>query len=237
MNTTYRSILNNLGIVLAASVCSVNAFATSLTFELVDCQTDRCLVDQDYGDRVVGTSDAVGSYGAAGGNTPNVTVEYVPTDGRDSLSHWTTGYNELENVLYNEQDGALGFSVIFTADPGFEVTLESLNVGNFGPALNSSIGQSLQIFGENMEQLFTQELELERGVASSGNSLLISAGVSGRVLELFVNTAPLGRLSDNIGLDNIVFSQQQVSPVPLPAAVWLFLTAFGALVGVKRVRS
>jgi len=57
------------------------------------------------------------------------------------------------------------------------------------------------------------------------------------VLELFVNTAPLGRLSDNIGLDNIVFSQQQVSPVPLPAAVWLFLTAFGALVGVKRVRS
>ena len=47
-----------LTIALVATVFGSNAFATSLTVDLVTCTTNGCGVDQNYGDRVVGTSDA-----------------------------------------------------------------------------------------------------------------------------------------------------------------------------------
>ncbi len=214
-----------LTIALVATVFGSNAFATSLTVDLVTCTTNGCGVDQNYGDRVVGTSDATGTYGAEGGDTPNVVVDYVPSGG-DNLTHWTTGYNELTNVLYNEQDFADSFEVSFTADVGFEVTLESLDIGNFGGAVSPTIS----VEDENGLELFSIVATLN---ASGGDSVLVSPSVSAQTLTLIVNTTGLGNLSDNVGLDNIVFSQQ-VSPVPLPAAAWLFLSAFGALVGIKR---
>ncbi len=52
-------------------------------------------------------------------------------------------------------------------------------------------------------------------------------------LSIHIDTTGLGGNSDNIGLDNIQFSQTAV--VPVPAAMWLFGTGvIGLLSIVKR---
>lgn len=66
---------------------------------------------------------------------------------------------------------------------------------------------------------------------------MFSPGVEGRQLTLFVDIFGLGGNSDNVGLDNISFSQVAVSAVPLPAGFTLLLGALGLLaLGRRRFR-
>ena len=108
--------------------------ATVLTFDQIGAGNGTD-IDQNYGDRVTGTSDAAGSYGAGGGATGNIVVEYLNIGANDT-ELWTTGYNDLVNVLYVEPDGTPDpIAVRFTADAGYNVVLDSFTIGNFGSAV------------------------------------------------------------------------------------------------------
>ncbi len=204
------------------------ANATVLTFDIGNA--DNVPLPQDYGDQVTSTTMGSYSYGVAGGFTPNVNVTYFDADGND-LTRWTTGYNELVNVIENEIDGAVGYGITFTADPGFEVSLASLDMGNWGAAITVP-GLSITDGGGAV-------LYSVANIALPGNSdpsiaFNFPTAVQASTLNLYINTNGLGGSSDNVGLDNIQFSQ--VSAVPVPAAAWLFGSGLLGLIGMARRR-
>ena len=119
-----------LAVLLACG--SGEASATLLTFDQARNATGTQVVPiqaganvpQDYGDRVTGSPMTVPggafTYGNGGeGFTPNVVVDYFSGN---RVSLWTTGYGDLENVLFAGQ-GANSLNLRFTADAGYEVLL------------------------------------------------------------------------------------------------------------------
>ena len=206
---------------------STSASATVLTFDQIDV-ADNAAINQSYGDRVTGGSDAVGSYGTAGGATGNVVVEYLNLGPNESLL-WTTGYNDLENVLFVEPDGtAEPIALRFTADAGYNVVLNSFTIGNFGGAVTLP---NIRVSDGTSNLLDVDNFALE---ATSGDASIFEPGAQGQELTLFVDLFGLGGNSDNIGLDNISFSQIAVSAVPLPAGLPLMLGGFGLLAWMRR---
>src|SRR5688572_4909780 len=92
--------------------------ATELTFQMTP-SGNGTLIPQAYGDRVIASTMGTFTYGTGGGFTPNVVVDYRGKSTQVDLNHWTTGYNQLVNVAEYEPDGANGYQIILTADPGF----------------------------------------------------------------------------------------------------------------------
>lgn len=219
-------IKTTLGIV--ALLFSNIANATILTFDFGG--TDYSVIPQTYGDRVTSTVMGTHSYGGGGGFTPNVELAYQG-DGVSSLSLWTTGFNSLTNVINNELDGDNGLTITFTADAGYHVALTSLDMGNYQspilsiPEFTITNGSGATLFSQSDIQL--------PGTASShttfdfGGSSLIA-----NELILHIDTTGLGGSSDNVGLDNILFSQ--MAAVPVPAAVWLFGSGLLGLIGFSK---
>ncbi len=180
---------------------------------------DGDFLDENYGDRVTTTTSGNFTYGSTGGFTPNVEVAY---NGADDLSLWTTGYNELTNVAYFEPESGAGYSITFTADPGYFVSLLSFNLGNFGVSVTLP---NLQVQNQLGDILFNQDDVVLN--SSSGSSSFFDLGTSatGAELTLFIDTTGLGGNSDNVGIDNIVFSQVAV---PEPSSVLLAILGMSA---------
>lgn len=196
--------------------------ATVLTFDIAGA-ANGSLIPQTYGDNVTATTMGSFSYGAAGGVTPNVEVTYAGQGGQD-LSFWSTGYSDLTNVIYSETDGQDSYSITLIADAGFVVSLSNFDIGNFGSAVTLP---SVTVTDGNGAILFSQsDISL---LAAGVPHLTFNLGgaVVANELTLLINTSGLGGNSDNIGLDNVQFSQ--VAAVPIPAAVWLLGSALGML--------
>ncbi len=104
-------------LITAICICfgSMQAHATILTFDqtresgVVIPTISGRPVQQDYGDRVAGSPQAVAggqfTYGIGGeGFTPNILIEYsveaLPSGG---VSLWADGYGDLTNVLFGNQ--------------------------------------------------------------------------------------------------------------------------------------
>lgn len=218
------------------------AQATTLTFD--DSVTVNGGDPGNYGDRVVSaTEDAQGSGAAAAGTylvgvegpTPNVSVEYLGSD----ASIWTPvgQYSGLTNVLYNEIDGAPLVGIRFSADTGFNVTLQSFQIGNFGGAITLP---DVSLLGFTVGSTSGLALGPQALPASTGSPLTFTGlNFTANRIDLLVGLTGLGGNSDNVGLDNIVFSQsvaeQGPSPIPVPASLPLLLAGLGAL-GVLRRR-
>jgi hypothetical protein len=70
------------------------------------------------------------------GSTANTTVSYktINPDNNtvltNNLGFWTTGYSQLNRVAYPLFHGALG-EIAFTANAGYQVTLNSFNLGAY----------------------------------------------------------------------------------------------------------
>src|SRR5687767_8032083 len=79
--------------------------ATELTFQIAGAG-NGALIPQTYGDRVIATTMGGFTYGAGGGFTPNVVVDYRGKSTQVDLNHWATNYNQLVNVVEYEPDGA-----------------------------------------------------------------------------------------------------------------------------------
>jgi hypothetical protein len=222
---------------LTLSLCVASPTrATVLTFDLGGVGTPA--IDQNYGDRVNAATVGAFSYGTAGGFTPNVLVGYLPNDGL--VIRWETGYGDLVNVIEYENVREGPLQVVFTADPGFQVTLTSFDPG--GSPNTDYILPSFQILGDNT-LLFAQSDVLVRGATGTPRhtSIDLSAlGLTASTLTLRINQHPLGINSDNIGVDNIQFSQQAVAAAaPEPGSLALLalagLPALGAVVRRNRV--
>jgi len=85
-------------------------------------------IDQNYGDNVTESPDSLGhAYDIASDSTPNVSVTYGPNQHR----LWTTGYGDLENVVFNDLDGDTSLQIELAADAGFEVGLFGFDVASF----------------------------------------------------------------------------------------------------------
>jgi hypothetical protein len=208
-----------------------NAGATVLTFDITGA-TDGVTMPQGYGDRANSTTDGAFSYGAGGGFTPSVLVDYFSPDAPIDLNFWTTGYSDLTNVVENEPDGEAGYTIRFTADPGFLVRLDSFDLGNFGgavtlPGLRVEDGKGNILF--SMSNIFVADS------TQPHQDYDFAGGLFGSELNIIVDTTGLGGNSDNIGLDNIQFGQD----VPEPSAYAMLAlggTMFWFLVARNRAR-
>lgn len=224
--------------IAVASIFATQLSATTLTFDVLPATTNRANPG-NYGDRVTATNADVDGSGisAAGtylvgseGATGNVVVDFLAPDNQ----LWTTGYNDLVNVYFGEPDGSVLMGLKFTADSGFDVTLDAFDIGNFGGAV---VLNAIDILVDGLSVFSQANVALN---ASSGAHLSFdNLGLSGSMIELRVDTSGLGGASDNIGLDNVLFSQSRSDPpppIPLPGGLPLIAGALGLLGIVRRMR-
>ncbi|NLH16949.1 MAG: hypothetical protein GX455_10255 [Phycisphaerae bacterium] len=186
--------------------------ATVLTFD-VDGLPNGHILSNDYGDRVSCSKMGVFHYGLESGITPNVTVTYAGDHTWSAFpTFWTTDYNDLLNVIENESDGDTGYQVIFQADPNTLVRLESFDVGNWGGQVN--VPEIRVTDGDGAILFQMTNVTLPASSVKQHIHFEMPSEVRGSKLTLRVDTANLGGASDNIGLDNIRFSQDPSAPRP-----------------------
>lgn len=219
--------------VLAALVCAGAAQATILTFDVSGGVVNFLPVPADYGDNVASTLQGGHAYGVgAEGFTPDVIVDFGTPGEIPAL--WPTGYGDLGNVHFNDQDGDLTFTVRFTATVGFEVTLLDFDLASF-----SNGGQTIQ--GLSVRDVLggTELFGLGQTFVTGASHLPVTPNVTARQLELVIDLTGLGTLSDNIGVDNIRFGQvvapidDPVSDIAEPATLGLL---GGGLIGLGLAR-
>lgn len=209
-----------------------------LTFDQTDPPTvSGGVVNQAYGDRVTAASDAAGSYGLFGsGFTPNVVVEY--SDGGGPINNaniWPNGFGDLLGVLFNNADGDDRLTVTFTADPGFLVQLHSFDMAGW---LNADYTIAGVRVNDGTVDLFSQSNVFVRGSASQSprhTSFLFATPLEAQVIQIYIDLTGLGAVSDNIGVDNIAFSQVGEA-VPEPATLFRAAAAGLLLIARRRFR-
>lgn len=214
-----------MGILLALLINGSAMAATILTFDATGI-FNGAVLDQNYGDRVTGPSNAFGSYGTTDGNyTPNVLVD----NGLMQARLWTTGYGNLTNVFYEDQDG-VDLSFTLTADSGFLVRLQSFDLASFG-AVGTITPEAVSVRDGSGNLLFA----LDSLTVSSTARNTLTPQVAASQLVVTIRASALGLSSDNVALDNITFSQEAAPTdgVPEPGT---WATVAGALIGLLVVR-
>jgi hypothetical protein len=197
------------GLLLAA--LAAPAAALELTFDPVEENFQP--VDQAYGDRVTQTPQDGFSYGIAGGFTPNVEVSYGPIP--PAMPHlWTTGYGDLVNVLYEDQDGFGQLEVTFSADPGWRVELHGFDMAAYSTVAPI---RRLEVRNGAGDVLFAQD---DVAVPHAGHvTFTFDPPLAARWIVLSFDSGNLGSQSDNVCLDNIAFSQAEAA-LPVEAVSW-----------------
>ena len=235
--------LGGLALFLLGTLVSGTAGATILQFDQARSRATGSTVEptyagaglpQDYGDRVAGSPQSVSggqyTYGNAGeGYTPNVEVAYslgVAT-GAGEVRMWTTGYGSLNNVIFGPP-GSQRIDIQFTADPGYSVLLHGFDLAGWPEADYTINGVSVL---EGANTLFSQSSVLVEGdgIGDPFTRFDFSTPLSGPSLTIQIDYSNIASGSqDNIGLDNLRFSQFP-SPVPEPSG-WACLLAGVSLV-------
>lgn len=210
------------------------AQATELTFNFGG--SDGSIVPQGYGDHVTSLVDLPFLYGGTGGFTPNVVVSYGPAP--LDVAFWTTDYGDLNGLLYRESDGAGILEITLTADPGFNVSLSSFDMAGW-PNANYII-PSVQVLGPGASTLFQDNNALIKGTLPNPRhtSFVFGTPLTAQEVTIRFNSSSLNAdETDNIGIDNIVFSQVEVGgAVAAPEPGALALAALGLPALVARVR-
>lgn len=204
-------MMHTLSAVLCASLLSLNAHATVLTFD----NTGASTIPFDYGDRV--NASGVDSGGRTGfnltfGETPNVQAQMFTANYQDgswaqlnNLFVWGTQYADLTNVAYHSPFNQ-GARFIFTADGTHFVRLHSFQMGGW-PNSNRTL-PFLQVLVDG-SPVFTQTNVAISGATANTFSFDPSV-VKGGVIEIRFGG------DWNVGIDNIGFSQELI---PEPASL------------------
>jgi hypothetical protein len=191
----------------------------------------------DYGDRITASSVTLGGgtiyqYGLDGGATPNVIVSYGPFSiftGGPQL--WREGYGDLNGILFQASEGPVGndydiLDIVLVADPGFDVVLHSADLGGFEEYTINSVTVYDGVpfpFLTPVNDIFEQV-----GVSApdAGHNTIDFGDLQSHVIWLRIDANNLGDESDNIGIDNILFSQvenaasvEAVDPATIEAAL------------------
>lgn len=221
MNRTFLC----LGVVAFAAASQ----ATVLTFDITGA-TNSTLISQDYGDNVTATTMGNFGYGSDFGFTPDVVTEYDGLGNQQDLNFWSTGYSDLTNVAEYEPDGDPGFAINLVASNGNEVLLHGFDLGNFGGAITVP---GVTITDEMDNVLYSSLNFALPGNTSPHISFDFNTPLVGQSIRIEFDLTGLGGNSDNVGIDNIAFSQQ---PVPEPMTMVGLATGL-ALIARRRRRS
>lgn len=178
--------------------CAFSASAQS-TLDFAPCE-DYQVNNQSYGDRLPAT--------------PNVVVDYGPADAVPT--RWTNAYGDLQCVLYDANNNTGSLEITLTADAGFNVNLRSFDMGGY-PNFDYTISSVQVIDAISNAVLFSQNNVLIQGDSTGPQhtTFSFSPALSGRSLRIRFDASNYLGASDNIGIDNIVFSQS----VPTAASV------------------
>ena len=214
-----RFVSGVLAVGLAAS-----ASGTIITF---DPATNGGAVPTDIGSRVIAEMQGGVTYGSAFGFTPNVVADIQAAAPR----LWTTTYGDLQNVLYDEANGAGLLSITLTADPGWFVVLHGFDMAGWRDS-DYTIN-SVRVVADG-DAIIDESNVLIRSASTDGNgnrhtSFDPGTPITGQQIVISFDAQNLGGNSDNIGIDNIAFGQ---TPIPAPAG----LTAFAGLAMLARSR-
>lgn len=224
-------LTKSCGIATALLLCAAfpATAGTILTFDITGI-ADHQNVNQGYGDRVTGPTDAVGSYGTNNGiYTPNVVVGYGATGEDPAL--YRAGYGDLTNVLINDTDSDTTLTTTFTADAGFLVNLVSFDIASFINAGQTIRGARVLDAGNN-----SVLWSVGSTFITGATHLSLAPNVSASSLLLEIDLTGLGGLSDDIGLDNILF-EQAAAPVPtVPEPTTLSMLGFGLVAVARKYR-
>lgn len=190
---------------------AIPALALELTFDPVERNFER--INQAYGDRVTQIPQGGFSYGEEGGFTPNVEVGYGPIP-RASPSLWTIGYGDLVNVLYEDADGFGHLEITFTADPRWSAALHGFDLAAYS-VIDPINGWSVR---NGAGTVLVSESDV--AVPYPGHlSYSFDPPLEAATLVLELDSANLESQSDNVCVDNIVFSQVE-APLAIDPASW-----------------
>lgn len=214
------------------------AHATILTFdeEGVAPLADGTLLQEavaipgQYGDRVTANVQAGLVYGEAGeGFTPHVVVDYQP---EGDIQLWRADYGDLQRVAFAQTEGTGNMRITLTADDGFLVNLHGFDVG--GWFRQDYVIDSIRVLaGEDVLFEALDVLIEGDGDGDLHSSFLFTPMLSAQSLSILVDSSNLLAESDNIGIDNIRFSESP-APVPLPGGLWLGASALAMLLRARR---
>ncbi len=176
-----------------------------------------------YGDRVA-SFDAAG-LGTAGGPTPNVVIDFVPTNSGSPFSVWNGGYGSLVQALGHGSFNVKGY-IEFTPDPGWDVVLENFDLA--GWSSGSYPDSRVRVVDTAGAMLF------DSGVFTFPASTTFTSYLSAPIRS----TLPIRLVIDDfgdLGIDNVIFSQ--VATIPEPGIWALWLAGLGVLGTLARRRA
>ena len=216
-----------------------SADATQLIFEqvrydgIVYSAFNDGVVPQDYGDRVTSLAQTVSggifTYGNLGeGFTPNVEVAYGPY--AESASLWWDTFGDLSHVLWTNVRAH--FQITLVADPGFLVQLHGFDLAGW-PNSDYTIGAIAILDGANNTLFSQSNVYVEGDFNGPRHSHFEFGSLLASTVILHMDPTNLYSYYLNIGLDNLRFSQVELGPSRVPAAVpepgSLFLLAASVL--------
>ena len=197
--------------ILGASLLPSQSIATTLIFE-ADNGALSGQIQEDYGDRITSTVQGGLTYEIGPeGTTSNVVVTYS-TGESGPLTVFEGGYGDLLHVLAAKQEPSV-MELTLTADPGFNVRLHGFELAGW-PQRNYQIN-GVEILNEQDKVLFSAPLITVNGTGPSHSDFLFGAPIQANALKIRVDPTNLGGNADNIGIDNITFSQAPEDSEPL----------------------
>ena len=184
----------------------------------------------------MGLSDGdpiLGTYGDNDnlGGTPNVVVDYRSreissgTVGSSVLEYWNLDYGDLIDVAYAPEPSGYYAEITLTADPGWEVVLNSFDLAGFD-RLDRPNQPVFVVMDVNGAVLFDD----------SGTVLGTGATHSSYAPGLAAQSLTI-RFGDRftVGIDNVNFDQRlSLATVPEPASLGLFSVGLVGLAAARR---
>lgn len=232
-------------ILFAAALCvaATSSNATVLTFEDVAIGAAGNLLTSGYGDRAAGTENVVADFGVSeeniGGERLSNHSLYVWRNGSnaDNRTHFLTSPAGKGDWAWQ---GEAGFLATLTADPGYEVTIDSFDFLTTNRFDDGDVS-ALKIMNQDGDVVWAQ---MFADAVQPNRAFTYTPGVSGQSLTLVLQ-GPAGQGGYNLGLDNVAFSQARANPgrgggggaIPAPGGLAMIGAGAAALARRRRKRA
>ena len=219
--------ISGIRLYLTLALTGMNSAALANLVSNPSFETFSGAFGPDGGSQLVTGVATLTNWNVVGGESailknPNI-YQLTPSDGNNFLDlagYTNTGFPKgISQTLTGLIEGQ---AYSFSMDLGIR---NGPCVGS-GNNCNGSVQVTAQIGSHN--QTFTHN-SAEAGNIWGTYGFTFTADSQSTTLSILGNSLPAGR--QYIGLDNV-----NVSPVPMPAAVWLFGSGFLAMLGMSKVR-